>query len=182
MSDKESIIRHSIQEYLLDEGLLREKISDQKLEFGFQFIFPPGNNPLGRPIGRKMAVIKPKNKDLIVIILGTQIAKPHIDALNSLKENRKIQFYWELRKFFLIKDLFYRIDINNYRYEISDQIFLKNDGSVSKNSFFKSIRRVFDAAAYSNILLGEYCSGKITPEDFMKSKDLAGGSDFSLYS
>ena len=27
-----------------------------------------------------------------------------------------------------------------------------------------------------------YCSGKITPEDFMKSKDLAGGSDFSLYS
>ncbi|MHA2006449.1 MAG: DUF2299 family protein [Promethearchaeota archaeon] len=182
MSNKESKIKHSIQEYLLDEGLLRKKISDDKLEFGFQFIFPPGNDPTGRPIGRNMVVIKPKKKNLIVIILGTQIANPHIDALNSLKEDRKMQFYWELRKFFLIKDLFYRIDINNYRYEISDQIFLKNDGSVSKNNFFKSIRRVFDASAYSNIILGEYCSGKIRPEDFIKSKDFAGGSDFSLYS
>jgi len=182
MSDTESKIKLAIQEYLLDEGLLREKIPDDKLDFGFQFIFPPGNDSLGRQIGRKMAVIKPKNKDLIVILLGTQIATPHIDALNSLKENRKSQFFWDLRKFFLIKDLFYRIDIDNYRYEISDQIFLKKEGIVSKNNFFKSIRRVFDASAYSNILLGEYCAGKIRQEDFMKSKDFAGGSDFSLYS
>ncbi|MHA2035264.1 MAG: DUF2299 family protein [Promethearchaeota archaeon] len=182
MSDKESKIKNLVQEYLLDEGLLREKISDSKLDFGFQFVFPPGSDPAGRPIGRRMVVIKPKNKSLIVISLGTQMAKQHIDALNSLKENRKVQFFWDLRKFFLIKDLFYRIDINNHRYEISDQIFLKDNGTVSKNSFFKSVRRVFDSAAYSNILLGEYCSGKIKPEDLMKAKDLAGGSDFSLYS
>jgi hypothetical protein len=182
MSDKESKIKHVIQEYLLDEGLLREKISDSKLDFGFQFIFPPGNDPMGRPIGRRMVVIKPKNKNLIVISLGTQISKPHIDTLNSLKENRKMQFFWDLRKFFLVKDLFYRIDVNNHRYEISDQIFLSEEGTVSKNKFFKSIRRVFDGAAYSNILLGEYCSGKIKPEDFLKSKDFDGGSGFSLYS
>ncbi len=182
MSDKESKIKNLVQEYLLDEGLLREKISDSKLDFGFQFIFPPGNDPAGRPIGRRMVVIKPKNKSLIIFSLGTQMAKPHVDTLNSLKENRKMQFFWDLRKFFLIKDLFYRIDINNHRYEISDQIFLKNDGTVSKNSFFKSIRRVFDSAAYSNILLGEYCSGKIKPDDFTKAKDFVGGSDFSLYS
>ena len=176
MSKKESKIKNLVHDYLLDEGLLREKISDSKLDFGFQFIFPPGNDPMGRPIGRRMVIIKPKNKNLIIISLGTQISKPHVDTLNSLKENRKMQFFWDLRKFFLVKDLFYRIDINNYRYEISDQIFLKDNGTVSKNSFFKSIRRVFDSAAYSNILLGEYCSGKIKPEDF------AGGSDFSLYS
>jgi hypothetical protein len=129
-----------------------------------------------------MVVIKPKQKKLIVISLGTQISKPHVEALNSLKEDRKLRFFWDLRKFFLVKDLFYRIDIQNYRYEISDQIFLKDDGSVSKNKFFKSIRRVFDGAAYSNIMLGEYCSGTISPGDFMKGKDFAEGSDFSLYS
>ena len=182
MSDKESKIKHVIQDYLLDEGLLREKISDPKIDFGFQFVFPPGNDSTGRPVGRRMVVLRPKNKGLIVISLGTQISKPHIDTLNSLKENRKMQFFWDLRKFFLVKDLFYRIDINNYRYEISDQTFLKDNGTVSKNKFFKLIRRVFDGAAYSNILLGEYCLGKIKPEDFLKSKDFDGGSDFSLYS
>ncbi|MHA2391226.1 MAG: DUF2299 family protein [Promethearchaeota archaeon] len=182
MSNKERKIKQIIQEYLLDEGLLREKITDPKLDFGFQFIFPPGNDQLGRPIGRKMITIKPKNKELIVISLGTQISKPHVDTLSSLKENKKAQFFWDLRKFFLIRDLFYRIDIQNYRYEISDHIFLKDDGTVSKNTFYRTIRRVFDSAAYSNILLGEYCSGKIIPEDFIKGKDFGGGSDFSLYS
>jgi hypothetical protein len=182
MTDKESKIKLLIQEYLLDEGLLREKISDPKIDFGFQLVFPPGNDSTGRPVGRRMVVLKPKNKDLIVISLGTQISKPHIDTLNSLKDNRKMQYFWDLRKFFLVKDLFYRIDINNYRYEISDQIFLKDNGTVSKNTFFKSIRRVFDGSAYSNIILGEYCLGKIKPEDFLKSKDFAGSSDFSLYS
>ncbi|MFW9821405.1 MAG: DUF2299 family protein [Candidatus Thorarchaeota archaeon] len=182
MSDIKNVTKNLVQEYLLDEGLLREKITDPKLDFGFQFIFPPGNDPSGRPIGRAMVVIKPKKKTLISIILGTQISNPHIETLNSLKDNRKMQFFWDLRKFFLVKDLFYRIDINNFRYEISDQIFLKKDGTVSKNTFFKSIRRVFDGAAYSNILLGEYCSGKIKPDDFTKAKDFIGGSDFSLYS
>jgi len=182
MSDKESKIKNLLQDYLLDEGLLREKISNPKLEFGFQFMFPPGKDPMGRPVGRNMVVIKPKQKDLIVISLGTQISQPHIDALNSLKGDKKLQFFWDLRKFFLIKDLFYRIDIQNSRYEISDQIFLKNDGTISKNKFFKSIRRVFDGSAYSNIMLGEYCSGKISPGDFTKGKDFSGGSDFSLYS
>lgn len=182
MSAKESKINHLIREYLLDEGLLRERINDPKLDFGFQFVFPPGKDPRGREIGRKMIVIRPRDKDLILVSLGTQISQPHVDALNALKENKKMQFFLDLRKFFLIKDLFFRIDIKNSRYEISDQIFLKEDRTISKNSFFKLIRRVFDGAAYSNILLGEYCAGKIRPEDFMKTKEFAAGSDFSLYS
>ena len=182
MSRKETNIKKLIQDYLLEEGLLREKINNPKLDFGFQFVFPPGNDPSGRPMGRTMVVMQPKSKDLIVISLGTQISKAHIDALNSLKENRKMKFFWDLRKFFLLKDLFYRIDVQNFRYEVSDQIFLKDDGRVSKNSLFKSIRRVFDGAAYSNIILGEFCSGKISPEDIFKTKDFAAGSDFSLYS
>ena len=78
MSDKESKIKNLIQDYLLDEGLLRGKISDPKLDFGFQFIFPPGKDPLGRQIGRNMVVIRPKNKNLIIVSLGVQISKPHI--------------------------------------------------------------------------------------------------------
>ncbi len=182
MSIEESKIKELIREYLLDEGLLREKIDDPKLEFGFQFIFPPGKDPLGRQIGRNMVVIKPKKKDLLIVSLGLRISEPHIKILNSLENEKRMKFFIELRKSFLLKDVFYRIDIKNFRYEMSDQVFLNDVGIISKRSFFKSIRRVFNCAAYSNIILGEYCAGKIKPGDFMKSKDFPDGSDFSLYS
>ncbi|MFX1312964.1 MAG: DUF2299 family protein [Promethearchaeota archaeon] len=182
MSTKESKIKNLIREYLLDEGLLREQINDSKLDFGFQFVFPPIKDQSGRELGRKMIVIQPKNKDFIIITLVIQISKPQIDALNSLKENRRNKFFMNLRKYFLVNDLFYRLDFNYYRYQISDQIFQKEDGTISKNTFFKSIRHVFDAAAYSNLVLGEYCMDKIKPDDIMKSKDFTPDSDFSLYS
>jgi len=176
MSVKESKIKHLIREYLLDEGILRQNLPDneKKLEFGFQFSFPPG------PAGHSMVTYKPKNKELIVISLGTQISNPHIKVLNSLEEEQKMRYFITLRKLFLLKDVFFRIDIQNYRYEISDQIFLK-EGIISKNTFFKSIRKVFTCAAYSNMILADYCSGKIKPEDFDKSKEFTSGSEFSLY-
>jgi len=180
MSNKESKIKILIQDYLLDEGLLRKKIPDSKLEFGFQFTFPPGNDPMGRPIGKTMLVYKPKGKELIVVSVGTQISQPHINALNSLEDSKKLNFFMDLRKHFLMKDVLYRIDIQNYRYEIIDQFFLPKDENISKDTFFKSIRKVFNSMAYSNIILGEYCAGKIKPEDLSKSKEFS--SDFSLYS
>ena len=171
-----------ILEYLSDENLQPNKISDTKLEFGFQFIYPPGKDPHGRSIGKGMVVFEPKNKNLLIISVGTKISPPHVEALDSLQEPKKMQFFMDIRKHFLLKDVLYRIDIQKHRYEISDQIFLSKNDSLSKNTFFKSIRRVFDAMVYSNMILSEYCLGKIKPEDLMKAKDLDSGSDYTLYS
>ncbi|MFW9987768.1 MAG: DUF2299 family protein [Candidatus Odinarchaeota archaeon] len=181
MSNEKNNIQQLIQDYLLDEGLLRGKISDPKVEFGFQFVFPPGINSLGRQIGRNMVVFQPKNKNLIVVSLGVQISEPHIKALNSLEISKKMNFFMDLRKSFLLKDVFYRIDMKNHRYEIIDHVFLNKDGYISKNSFYKRIRKVFNSGAYSNILLGEYCADKLNPDDFMKSKEFSDDSNFSLY-
>jgi hypothetical protein len=158
--------------------MLRTQIpdSEKKLEFGFQFLFPPG------PKGHLMVVYKPKNKDIIIVSTGTQISPQHIDALKSLGEKKKLKFFMELRKLFLLKDVFYRIDIQNFRYETSDQIFLKPHHSISKNQLFTSIRKVFNSTAYSNILLNEFCIGKIKPDEIGKFKDFASDSDFTLYS
>lgn len=182
MSNKENKIKDLIQDYLLDEGLLREKISDPKVDFGFQFIFPPGKDPLGRQVGRNMVVFRPKNKNLIIVSLGIQISEPHVIALDSLEKNKKMNFYMELRKSFLLRDVFFRIDIKSNRFEIIDQYFLDDDEKFSKNSFFNAVRKVFNCAAYSNIILSEYCAGKIKPEDLLKSKEFDSDSNFSLYS
>jgi hypothetical protein len=172
----EKTIKDLIQEYLLEEGLLRKKILDPKIDFGFQFVFPPGQE------SHIMAAFKPKDKDLIIISSGTQISEHHKNALNSLKNNRKMQFFLDLRKYFLLKDVFFRIDVQNYRFEISSQQFIEKESpNISKNSFFNSIHRVFNCAAFSNLLLGQYCSEDIKDEDFYKSKDFT-GTGFSLYS
>ncbi|MBD3339654.1 MAG: DUF2299 domain-containing protein [Candidatus Lokiarchaeota archaeon] len=176
MDANETKIQALIREYLLEEGLLRKKVKDPKIEFGFQFQFPPG------PLSKVMFVIKPKNKDLIVITLGTQISKQHISALNSLEKKRKLEFFLELRKYFLLKDVFFRIDPNNHRFEISDQKFIEEKEELSKNSFFKSIRRVFNCAAYGNLLLDEYCSGKMKVSNLGEEDEFTSGTDYSLYS
>ena len=169
MSIKKSKIENLIQEYLLEAGLLRERLPDPKsnLDFGFTFTFPPG------PKGQKMSTFKPKKKNFIVIAIRTQISKPQIDALNSLKGDKKMQFFIDLRKFLLIKEVFFRIDIPNYIYEINDQLYLNSDGRVSKDSFFKTTRKILYCFVYSNIILSEYCSGKEIPGSKF-------GSDFDL--
>ena len=171
MSTKKRKIEQIIREYLLDEGFLKEKITDPKLnlDFGFIFAFPSGER------GQRMSVFKPKNKNLIIISIRIQLAEPHIKALSSLKNNKNIQFFSDLRKFFLIKEVFFQIDIQNYRYEINDQFYLNKEGIVSKDSFFKTVRKIYYCFIFSNILLKEYCSG-----EEIKTKE-SDSFDFSLY-
>ena len=156
MSIKKSKIESLIQEYLLEEGLLRERLPDPKsnLDFGFTFTYPPG------PKSQKLSAFKPKNKKFIIIAIRTKLTKPQIDALNSQKGNRKMQFFIDLRKFLLIKEVFFRIDVPNYMYEINDQLFLDSVGKVSKDSFFKTTRKILYCFVYSNIILGDLCAGK----------------------
>jgi len=174
-------IEDLIREFLLEETTIK-KIPDKKLEFGFQFLFPPGTDPSGRPVGQNMAVIKPKDKDLVIITLGTQISPPHVEALDSLKDDGKQRFFLDLRKILLIKNLMFRIDVQNHRYEISEQYFVSKKKFLTKNAFYKLVRKVFSCAAYCHILLNEYCSGKIKSEDLSDSRDFISGPGFSLYS
>ncbi|MFX0188769.1 MAG: DUF2299 family protein [Candidatus Hodarchaeota archaeon] len=170
---KKSKIEHLIREYLLDEGILREKIPDpdSKLEFGFIFSYPP------RSKGNRMTIFKLKDKDSIILSLQTQMPKKEIKTFDSLKNNDKIQFFAFLRKYFINKEIYFRIDAQNYKYEISEQIFLKKDGIISKNSIFKRIRKLYSCFLFSTIILKEFCSGKE-----MSSKQFVSDFDFSLYS
>ncbi len=172
MSIEKSKIENLIQEYLLLDGLLREKISDSKskLDFGFIFSYPPG------PKGQRMSTYKIKDKYFIVISIRTQISKSQINVLNSQKNNKRNQFFISLRKFLLLKEVFFQIDVQKYQYEINDQIYFNKDEIISKNSFFKTIRKIFYCYVYSNIILGEICS-----KEQSQSKNVNTDFDFSLY-
>ncbi|MBD3193567.1 MAG: DUF2299 domain-containing protein [Candidatus Lokiarchaeota archaeon] len=179
MSENKNNLEDIIREYLLDEGLLRKRITDSKLSFGFQFVYPPVPETV-KARTQAMVVFQPKKKDLLIISIGTQISPPHVEALEKLGE-AKIKFFMELKKLFHLKNLFFRIDIANYRYEISDQIFLNSNELISKNTFFDSITKIFNVQAYSNILLMEFCSDKLNINDLKNNKDFDSSAGFSLY-
>jgi len=159
--------------YLEDENLLSKKIEDRKLEFGFVFSFPPGLKKVS------MQVVQPKQEDFIIMTLGIQIPDTYIKALNSLDLKKKNRFYFEVRKFLLQKNFLFSFDLRNFRYQISDQIYLTQDIGISKNDFFHIIRKIYNAGQYCNMLLGEYCSANIETKDLEHSDDLFGPNFYS---
>ncbi len=157
--------RTLIHDYLLDEEILKGNFKDPKLDFGFKVIFPSGVDTIsGRQIGRLFMVLKPKNKDQIRINTATIISEKHLEILE--KEKKKEFFFKKLRKYLLNRNLYYSLEIKNNRYVIEDVIYLSNNGTVSKNLFFKSIRKLFSSSAYTIILLGEICSNVIDLDDW----------------
>ena len=172
-------LEESIREYLLDEGLFQKPINDSKIKFGFQFTFPPISNPSEQK-SYSMIVFQPQNKDLIIVSIGTQISKPHINALKKSKDG-EVYFLMDLKKLFLLKNVFFRIDNDNYRYEISDQVFINQHEIISKNNFFVIVRKVYNIYAYSNLLLGDYCTGRINSEDLGKTQRFDTSLGFNLY-
>ncbi len=172
--ENNSNVKETIHDYLLDEEVLRKKIKSEKVEFGFQFVFPPGDQRRSQ----SMNVFQPKQKDILIISIGTQISPPHVEALEA--QGNEMVFFKELRKLLHLKNMFFFIDPKNYRYEISDQVFL-DDSFLSKDQFYRLVRNVFNIQAYSNLLLLDYCSGELSPEEMGDSGEFDSRSDFSLY-
>ena len=172
MSIKKKNLKNAIREYLLDEGILRKMIPDpdSKLDFGFMFSFPPGTKD------ENMNVFKIKNKNFITISLLSKLSNQRIAALNSLKKEKIRLYFTKLRYFFLSKEVYFQIGMKNNRYEIKEQIFVEKDETISRNSFFKLIKKIFYCYYYSIILLDEFCSG----EDII-AKENDSGFNFSLY-
>ncbi|MHA2288430.1 MAG: DUF2299 family protein [Promethearchaeota archaeon] len=159
-SDKNSV-ELLLRKYLLEEGILKDKIDNAKFDFGFIISFPPG------PKSQNLSVYKPKNMNGIFITIRFQISKKKAEILNSLKNNKNVQFFNDLRKYLLIKEVFYKIDYQSLIIEIHEQIYPDKKGFVSKNSILKLIQKVFYCYVFSILLLEEYCMEKKRPNTKM---------------
>jgi len=158
--DKTSV-ENLIHEYLLDEGVLKDKLSDDKFDFGFIISFPPG------PRSQNLSIYKPKSMNGIFITIRFQISKEKTEIINSFEDNKKNQIFNNLRKYLLTKEVFFKFDFKNFIIEIHEQIYPDNEGYISKNSLFKLIQKVFYCYVFSNLLIEEYCMGKIgSPSKF----------------
>ena len=144
-----------IREYLLEEGILKDKIDSDKFDFGFIISFPPG------PKSQNLSIYKPKSMNGIFITIRFQISKEKAEIINSFEDKKKNQFFNNLRKYFLTKEVFYKFNFQNFIIEIHEQIYPDKEDYIAKNSLFKLIQKVFYCYLFSNLLIEEYCKGKI---------------------
>lgn len=132
------IKEETIKDWIVDEGIFREKKLDDNADFHYIVEFPKDNI---------MDVVKPREKDFIVIACATQVSPQHLELMNNTSPKERSEFLldvnMEINKFLV--DCQLAIDQNTnllQQYVITYQIF--NDG-VTKNSLYDALKRVFKA-------------------------------------
>ncbi|MBN1215298.1 MAG: DUF2299 family protein [Candidatus Lokiarchaeota archaeon] len=179
MDNNNQDIQNLIKIYLEQEGLLEKTIEEPDIKFGFQFNYPFSKD-LSYQNNQSIVLYQPINKDFLIISISTQISKHHSKMLlNDL--NRKYQFFLDIKKIILIKNLFFRIDTRNDRYEISDQIFLESIKQISKNEFYKIVRKLYNIHVYCYLILIEYCVDRSNIEDIKKLEEFDSNLGSNLY-
>ena len=139
-------IEDTVKKWLSDEDILREVKYDENADFHFIVEFPKDNI---------MDVVKPKNKDCVVIACATQVSPEHTNLMNSSSDKKRAKFIQELNyglNNFLVD---YELSISQnilQQFVITDQIF--EDG-LTKHEFVRTLKRVFKSKLHCIWLINE---------------------------
>lgn len=124
----------TIKKWLLDEDMLLEMKFDENADYHFIAEFPKENI---------MDIVKPKQKDYIIIGCATQVSSEHINLMIQADSKTKNDFILDLNfglNSFLVD---YELQIDNdilQQFIITDQIF--EDG-LTKDNLVKTMKRIF---------------------------------------
>ena len=127
-------LEENVRQWLSDEDILREVKYDENADFHFIVEFPKDNI---------MDVVKPKDKDCLIIACATQVAPQHLDLMKQADNKTQKEFIMELNfglnGFLVDYELQVAQDILQ-QFVITEQVF--EDG-LTKNEMFKTLRRIF---------------------------------------
>ena len=139
-------LEEDVKEWLSEEDLLREVKFDENADFHYIIEFPNDNI---------MDVVKPTDKDCIVVACATQVAPQHKDLMEASNPQTRKEFLMEvnfgLNSFLVDYELQVADDILQ-QFVITDQIF--EDG-LSKNEMMKTLKRVFKSKLQCIWLINE---------------------------
>ena len=137
-------IEQDVKNWLADEGVFREKAADENADFHFVIEFPKDN---------VMDVVKPKEKDVIVIGCATQVAPEHINLMQNASPQEKNKFLFDISTNLNLFLVDYELKVDQdilQQYVVTDNIY--EDG-LTKDVLFKTIKRVFKAKLHCIMLL-----------------------------
>ena len=136
MNDDIMSLEEKTKQWLSEEDMLREVKYDENADFHFIVEFPKENI---------MDVVKPKDKDCLIIACATQVAPQHLDLMKQADKKTQKDFIMDLNfglnNFLVDFELQIAQDILQ-QFVVTEQIF--EDG-INKNEFIKTLKRIFKA-------------------------------------
>ena len=132
------IKEETIKDWIVDEGIFREKKLEDNADFHFIVEFPKDNI---------MDVVRPKGKDFVLIACATQVSPQHLDLMSTSSPKERSNFLLDVNMSlnqFLV-DVQLAVDQSTnllQQYVITYQIF---DDGLSKNNLYDALKRVFKA-------------------------------------
>lgn len=135
-----------IRTWLMEEDALIEKKFDENADFHYIIQFPKDNI---------MDVVKPRDKNAVVIACATQVSPEHITLMNSsTPENRRdflLDLQFGINSYLVDFDL--NVDKDILRHFVVTNIIYE-DG-ISKNVFMSTINRVFKSKLFCIFLINK---------------------------
>ncbi len=129
-------IEEQVEKWLLDEDILREMKYDENADFHFIVEFPKENI---------MDIVKPKDKDSLIIACATQVAPQHISLMESADKKTQKEFILDLNfglnQFLVDFELQVNQDILR-QFVVTEQIF---EDALTKDMLYRTLKRVFKA-------------------------------------
>ncbi len=174
-------IKKLIHDIFIKDNLKMKIIPEEEVDFAIHFEYPPNLGEADPNKSKTLALFKPKDKNFLIMSISVQISEDHRHLLQSIGNNAQIQYLLDLRKYLLLKDVYYEINSVDMRYEISDKIFFNTNSSAVESSLHTSMHKIYNCYIYSNVLLTEILLKTLDQKDFEKDKDFTSGLDYTLY-
>ncbi len=130
-----------LKEWLIEEGIFRKEIEDEKSEFRYLVEFPSGS-------GQVCEVLKPKGKDFVLVVGGIVLAEKHYKALHSMDRRKKMELIHKWKMDLLFREVEFRMipDAENLeRIEFQGVIY---DEELTKPKLMRMLREVFRCKLY----------------------------------
>ncbi len=134
----DKIDESKIQNWIVEENIFKQKISDDQSNFHYVIEYPEGN---------VMDIVQPKEKgDILIFVCATQVAPEHIEMIKDKTIPFREDFVFDLRLELNKLDSDFQLNVNE-EYVLSQfiiQDFLYSDG-LTKNSMMKIIKNIYKA-------------------------------------
>lgn len=135
VKDLSSKIELIIQEYLIEEGILKQKVEDDNANFHYIIEYPENNS---------IDLIQPNGKnDSIIIGCATEISSEQRQLIQSSNLKVKQDLIWDIRftiNDFLLDFELYHPNNNLEKFVIIDEIYI--DG-LNKDRLISCLKKVF---------------------------------------
>ena len=150
------IKRDELQKLLSKEGEFKENIVDNTANFHFLYEFGPQN---------LIQIIQPTGKnDLIVVAASTNVSPEHLSKINSLNNEKKLEFLWNFRLTLNSMGIDFQLqhpDNVLQSFAITDVIY---DGAITKDHIMRTIRNVIKAKLQGIWLIQREFDSGISPK------------------